>query len=273
MFDGSIVMSFCTWNCPTYLVCSVNKYRNQCRTRAYPALAVQPSSILLHTDDNGNWVECKRRSGSRSAPSSNQTSSSLLSQANTVGIIGGVSAVSTLNFLEKLIFWSSKDGEENLPFVVCSDPVLNKELLSHERSGFPYLNTKTAPAQLDHTSVVENLQHKRAFLEHSGARCIVMPCHILHKWHGEVSQGCSIPFLHVGECIALELKEANLKPVEAGSNVRIGVLATDTTLAAGFYQEKLETQFHPIPVMHRDLRLCCQTKQPWSTQSFLLLKL
>ncbi|KAG4125071.1 hypothetical protein ERO13_D10G075401v2 [Gossypium hirsutum] len=39
-----------------------------------------------------------------------------------------------------------------------------------------------------------------------------------------------------------ELKEAKLKPLEAGSPLRIGVLATDATLKAGFYQEKLQNE-------------------------------
>ncbi|XP_010250025.1 PREDICTED: uncharacterized protein LOC104592379 [Nelumbo nucifera] len=242
MFDGSMRMSFHTLNCPSHLVGNINKHRSLYRTWLNPVLAAQPSSTLPQTDDSSNLLESKRSSVSVSAPTSSQTSGPLLNQANTVGIIGGASTVSTLTFLEKLIFWSAKNGEENLPFVVCSDPALNKELSSCERSAVPYRHTKTALSQLDYTTVVENLRHKRAFLEHSGARCIVLPCHISHTWHEEISEGCSVPFLHVGECVASELKEANLKPIEAGGNLRIGVLATYATLKAGFYQEKLQSQ-------------------------------
>ncbi|OMO54284.1 Asp/Glu racemase [Corchorus capsularis] len=46
----------------------------------------------------------------------------------------------------------------------------------------------------------------------------------------------------MGECVARELKEAKLKPLEAGSPLRIGVLATVATLKAGFYQEKLQNE-------------------------------
>ncbi|KAL1169228.1 hypothetical protein V6Z11_A05G133400 [Gossypium hirsutum] len=46
----------------------------------------------------------------------------------------------------------------------------------------------------------------------------------------------------MAECVARELKEAGLKPLEAGSPLRIGVLATDATLKAGFYQEKLQIE-------------------------------
>ncbi|KAK8296577.1 hypothetical protein V6Z11_D05G131600 [Gossypium hirsutum] len=69
-----------------------------------------------------------------------------------------------------------------------------------------------------------------------------MPCHISHSWHDEVFKGCSVHSLHMAECVARELKEAGLKPLEAGSPLRIGVLATDATLKAGFYQEKLQIE-------------------------------
>ena len=46
----------------------------------------------------------------------------------------------------------------------------------------------------------------------------------------------------MGESVARELKEAKLKPPEAGSLLRIGVLATDANLKAGFYQEKLQNE-------------------------------
>lgn len=83
----------------------------------------------------------------------------------------------------------------------------------------------------------EILKWKRIFLENSGARCGVMPCHLshlCHEAHDEVSWGCSVPFLHLGECVARNLKEANMRPVETGSLLQIGVLATDATLKADF---------------------------------------
>lgn len=241
MFDGSMSMSFHTLNCPSHVVGGRRKHKTQFKTGSFnPGFAVKASSILLQTDDNGNFPESKSLS-SDTATAGGQTNS-VLSHANTVGIIGGVSAVSTISFLKKLVGWSLKNGEGTLPFIVCSDPVLNTELSYRERGSFPFLSLKNANSLLDQTSIVENLRHKRSFLEQSGARCIVMPCHISHSWYDDISEGCSVPFLHVGDCVAKELKEANLRPLEAGSSVRIGVLATDATLTAGFYQEKLQNQ-------------------------------
>ncbi|OEL20530.1 hypothetical protein BAE44_0018453 [Dichanthelium oligosanthes] len=150
--------------------------------------------------------------------------------SGTVGVMGA-SSTSSLRFLEKFVCWSTRDGEEAPPFVICNDPLVKKELLS---SG----NQLTS----DSSIALGKLRQKRLFLEQSGACCIVMPCQFLHAWHDEISQGCSVPFLHVGDCVAKELKAADLKPVEYGSNVRVGVLATNDTLATKCYLDKLESQ-------------------------------
>lgn len=231
-------MSFHSLTYPSNTL-GVNVQRNSHKRSLNPLLGMPPSCILLPTGD-GNFPESKKGSG-LSTGSTVSLSNSLLGQANTVGIIGGVSVVSTLTFLRNLVEWSSKDSQNSLPFVLCSDPSLNKELISHEKNLFPSFN-RSDSNPLDQMLIVENLKSKRIFLEKSGARCIVMPCHISHIWHEEVSKGCSVPFLHMGECVAKELKEAKLKPLEAGSHLRIGVLATNAILSAGFYQEKLQNE-------------------------------
>uniref|UniRef100_A0A1D1XPQ5 Aspartate racemase n=2 Tax=Anthurium amnicola TaxID=1678845 RepID=A0A1D1XPQ5_9ARAE len=241
MLDGRMTVFSHTVSCPSQLVSGVGWSRSKARVRTWLSAtpSARPSSVPLQTDGNDSVLGSKAADSGTSLMGS-ASSRPVLSQPNTVGVIGGVSAISTLTFLEKLVGWSSKDGEESLPFIVCSDPVLNRELSSKEKSSLSYLSSRSACFRVDRSLVVENLRRKRVFLERSGARCIVMPCNILHSWYREISDGCSVPFLHVGECVAKELKEANLRPVEAGSNVRIGVLSTDEILTAGFYQEKLQ---------------------------------
>ncbi|KAB1218659.1 Aspartate racemase [Morella rubra] len=235
-------MSFHTLSFASHVLGCGDINRNLYKARLSPALAIPPSSTLLLVDETGKFPESKKGPGSNAPSRSSDNPGSVLGRSNTVGILGGVSADSTLSFLRKLVNWSSSDGESSLPFVLYSDPVLNKEILSHDRSYFPSLSSKSECTKFDPTPIVENLQNKRALLENSGACCIVMPCNILHSWHDEVSKGCSVPFLNMAEAVARELKEAKLKPLEAGSRLRIGVLATDATLTAGFYQEKLQNE-------------------------------
>ncbi|TYJ33883.1 hypothetical protein E1A91_A05G133000v1 [Gossypium mustelinum] len=234
MLDRSLQMSL---NCPPYLLV---RQRTLCHKRLNPVRSMPPSSVILHTDESGQFPESRKTCNPLIASLSSYDGP-LLSAPNTVGILGGLSVDSTLNFLRKLVHLSKENEAKCMPFVVCSDPVLNRELSSLEMSSSS-LCSRNEPSQSDHTRIVENLRSKRVFLKKSGAHCIVMPCHISHSWHDEVFKGCSVHSLHMAECVARELKEAGLKPLEAGSPLRIGVLATDATLKAGFYQEKLQIE-------------------------------
>ncbi|KAL5547959.1 hypothetical protein UlMin_003190 [Ulmus minor] len=239
MFEGGIKLSLQTRSSPVLLgLVTKNRtqYRTRSRSRSNQSVTVQLSSILVQTDENGNLPEPNKifTSGISQRPRT-QVPNQLFSQPNTIGILGGVSAFSTLIFLEKLVWWGSKSGGCP-PFVVCNDSGLHMELPLF-LSPFDSITTKSVSS-----SNIENLRRQRVFLENSGASCIVMPCHISHVWHDEISEGSSLPFLHVGESVAKELKEAKLKPLEVGSNVKIGVLASSAALGAGIYQEKLQNQ-------------------------------
>lgn len=235
------MMSLNSLNYSTCTLARMSSHHTHNRTRKSSVLATPASSIISQTEESSNFAHSMENSCLDTA-SKRPDSAFLLTQENAVGIIGGLSTGTTLNFVRKLVTWSSKDGGNGLPFVLCSDPVLNKELSFHERGPSSFLVGRNENLQKDHASIVENLRHKRIFLEKSGARCIVMPCHISHYWHDEVTKGSSVPVLHMGECVAKELKELNLRPLEAGSTLRIGVLASDATLSAGVYQEKLQNE-------------------------------
>ncbi|CAK9133990.1 unnamed protein product [Ilex paraguariensis] len=170
--------------------------------------------MLVQTEENGNLSESTKIAGSGTPLTRCQTLNSPLNQAKTVGIIGGVSVFSTLIFLEKLVWWSSRNGEDCVPFIVCNDPVISRELSIQSALVNGELDDET---RTKYEMTAESLRRKRAFLEQSGVHCIVMPCHISEMWHSEVSEGCSVPFLSIGDCVARDLKEAELKPLEAGS--------------------------------------------------------
>lgn len=206
------------------------------------SMTVQVAPLSASTEEDRSLAELKKVSSSSASVSAALTRSkvdkSLLREENTVGIIGGLSAFSTLVFLEKLVWWGSRNQKECIPFVVCSDPTIKRELLMNT----DLMSKETSGTEFNSEVIVDNLKSKRKFLELSGAQCIVMPCHVSHVWHRQVSEGCSVTFLNVGDCVARELKDAKLKPLEAGSDVKIGVLARDGTMVADFYQKKLQNE-------------------------------
>ncbi|KAK7259642.1 hypothetical protein RIF29_25254 [Crotalaria pallida] len=247
MFNVTLTMFFNTLRYPSSQTLSLGS-RNMCKIRSCHVEAMPPSSVNLNANESGNFSHGKKLHASGIKA---ESFSPLLNHGNSVGIIGGVSVDATLNFLRKIVELSSDSSSKDeansnsnsIPFVLCSDPLLSKEVLSYERSYFvSSRSNKVEFLKLDSSPIVKNLKNKRLFLENSGASCIVMPCNISHSWYEELSKGCSVPFLHMAECVAKELKEAKLKPLEAGSPSRIGVLATNATLASGFYQKKLQNE-------------------------------
>ncbi|KAL2338346.1 hypothetical protein Fmac_012792 [Flemingia macrophylla] len=241
MLERGIVISFQTLN-HTPLLMSGNTFRKRthrwCRARTNSSTALQLSS-----DESGNYAE-QGTSLMRC-----QSSGSPVNQPNTIGVIGGVSVLSTLIFLEKLAYWGSRDGKECPPFVVSSDPVLSKVLSL--RGPLPSVRTRIDRIRLNQELVIENLRCKRKFLQQSGARGLAMPCHLSHAWHGEISEDSSIPFLHVGDCVVMELKNAKLKPIHAAGTVRIGLLTTDSNFVASYYQEKLQSQGFEVVLLDK----------------------
>ncbi|KAJ4749934.1 Aspartate racemase [Rhynchospora pubera] len=188
-----------------------------------------PSSLLINYNHTHGNVSGSKNSGTISTTSGDRHEDAPFRfPNNTVGIVGGISTASTLHFLQKFVEFSSQDGGEAIPFIVCNDPILNINNFHDPRS--------------QKMLIVEKLRERRVFLEKCGACCIVMPCHSLQVWHEEIVTDNSVPFLHTSDCIVKELKAANLKPVEMGSNVRIGLLSSDSSLSTRFYQGKLQNE-------------------------------
>ncbi|XP_015692318.1 uncharacterized protein LOC102706509 isoform X2 [Oryza brachyantha] len=211
--------------------------RSQCSCFAY---SERLSPNVLKTNRVIDPSEPKILDASSSASRTGQYSAAN-HLSGTIGVMG-TSAPSSLRFLEKLVHWSTRDGEEIPPFVMCHDPLIKKEVMSSQNSQFPS----------DCNTALGKLRQRRLLLEQSGVCCIVMPCNSLHAYHYEISQGCSTPFLHIGDCVVKELKSANLKPVEYGSNVRVGILSTDNTLDAKCYLNKLESQGFEVLLPDKD---------------------
>ncbi|CAN0900903.1 Aspartate racemase [Linum grandiflorum] len=199
-------------------------------------LSAQFSSVLIHTAASSGQISSSRGSSMSSRRNHKLHLPMSHRPGNTVGIITGVSVFSTLTFLEKLIWWSLQESQDCPPFILSNDPTLTAASL---------MLCKT---RLNLDQIIDNLHGKRLFLEQSGVGCLVMPCHVSHQWYSEIYRGSVLPFFHLGDCVVSELKGANLKPMVCGNSVRIGVLATNPILEAGFYQEKLQSQGFEVVV-------------------------
>ena len=137
-----------------------------------------------------------------------------------VGVLGGMGPLATADFMTKLIAATPAErDEDHIPLVVCSCP--------HLPSRVAPIMDSSAPSPLP------ALKERLEMLLAAGARCIVMPCNTAHHWHAELAAAAGgIPFIHIADAAADEL-------VRRGLSGPVGLIATEGTLRAGFYQERL----------------------------------
>ena len=136
----------------------------------------------------------------------------------TVGVIGGLGPLATLDFFDRVLKRTRAVKEqEHLRLIIDNNtkiPDRNAFMRGEGRSPGPALAASAKG------------------LEVAGAEVIVMACNTTHIWESEIRAAISVPFLSiVAETTAVV---ADLRP-EA-----VGVLAVDACLKGGLYQEALK---------------------------------
>jgi len=136
-----------------------------------------------------------------------------------LGVIGGMGPAATADFFAKLIEATpaSRD-EEHIPTLIVSDPRL---------PGRPAAILANGPSPLP------ELLAMRERLLAAGATMLAMPCNTAHYWYEELVRDCPVPFVSIvdASCDAVSRLAAK------GS--RIGLIATQATLAAGIFDRAL----------------------------------
>jgi aspartate racemase len=135
-----------------------------------------------------------------------------------LGVIGGMGPLATADFFGKLIVATGAErDEENIPTLIHSVPQLPSRPAAILRGG---------------ESPLPALIAARDRLLAAGATMLAMPCNTAHHWYGELAADAPVPFPHIADAVSAEL------PLEAQ---RIGIIATAATLAAGIYEERLDS--------------------------------
>ncbi len=137
----------------------------------------------------------------------------------TVGILGGMGPEATLDFFEKVIRATpAEKDQDHLRIFIDNNPQIpdrTDAILYGEKSP---LGALTASAQ---------------GLEKMGAHGIAVPCNTAHYYHSSLQAGVSIPVFNMIEETGSELASLSL------SSNRVGLLATDGTVAAEIYHHVL----------------------------------
>ena len=89
-------------------------------------------------------------------------------------------------------------------------------------------------------NVLNSLVQGCKFLQKNKCKFISIPCNTAHHWYKDLKKEIKIPILNMPEIVYFNIKN-NCK-----KNTKIGLLATDATIAVGVYSQYLDKKFNLI---------------------------
>jgi aspartate racemase len=136
----------------------------------------------------------------------------------TIGLIGGLSWVSTLDYYRIINEEVNKlrGGDEAARLILYS---LN------------YGKIKKLSIAGDWNAIIIMITNAAQKLEKAGADCLLICANTMHKVANEVKAAISIPLIHIADVTADEIKMSNLDVV--------ALLGTEYTMKLDFYKERL----------------------------------
>ena len=137
-----------------------------------------------------------------------------------LGVLGGMGPLATVDFLGKLVEETpARRDAEHIPVIVWSVPQIPDRPLAILEAGESPL-----PAMLAGIRTLKG----------AGATCIVIPCNTAHHWYDDLVREGGLPILHIADA-ACDQFAARGVGVDT-----VGLIATSGTLAAGFFQQRLD---------------------------------
>lgn len=132
-----------------------------------------------------------------------------------VGVLGGMGPLATVDFMRKMLEATpAHRDQEHVPVVVSCIPQVPDRTEAFRGAGASPL-----------AAMLESGQRLVA----AGVGSIVIPCNTAHLWFDELQEAIDLPMLHLVDAALEEAVKVG------GANGRIGLLATDATLASGLY--------------------------------------
>lgn len=138
----------------------------------------------------------------------------------TLGVLGGMGPLATVDFLQKLIEETpATRDQDHIPVIAYSVPQIPDRppaIIGTGESPFPHMLAGI------HT------------LRHAGAAAIAIACNTAHFWYDDLLQQGGVPILHIADAACADFAGLNIQ--------RVGLLATQGAIAAGFYQSRLSAR-------------------------------
>ncbi len=142
-----------------------------------------------------------------------------------IGILGGMGTQAGLDFCSKLAKLNRGKADQKYPIFL----LYNKANIPDRKQ-----NLKR------YKNVLSSLIKGCKFLQKNKCNFISIPCNTAHHWYKDLKKKIKIPILNMPEIVCFNIKN-NCK-----TNAKIGLLATDATIATGVYSQYLDKKFNLI---------------------------
>ena len=148
-----------------------------------------------------------------------------------IGLIGGMSWESTTSYYQ-LINQRIKEKLGGLNSAKCILYSVN----------FEEIEKYQALGQWEESGKL--LSDVASTLEKAGAEVIILCTNTMHKVTPQILDAINIPFIHIAEATAQELKTKNI--------TKVALLGTKYTMTQDFYKSKLENQHIEVLIPNND---------------------
>jgi aspartate racemase len=139
-----------------------------------------------------------------------------------LGILGGMGPLATADFLTKLVQETpANHDQEHIPYLAYCVPQIPDRpaaILHNGESPLPYMLKGITT------------------LRQGGATAIAIACNTAHHWFDDLERLGELPIIHIADAACAELARLNI------TTGAVGLLSTDGTVAAGFFQQRLSAR-------------------------------
>ncbi|WP_410014249.1 aspartate/glutamate racemase family protein [Sodalis sp. C49] len=134
-----------------------------------------------------------------------------------LGILGGMGPLATVDLMQKIIEETpAHSDQQHAPVVAWNVPQVADRQQALAGTG---------------PSPLPQLLHGVRRLNGAGASHILIACNTAHHWYGELAAASRAPLLHIAD--------ATLDSLRPERGERIGLIATQGTLDAGWFQQRI----------------------------------
>lgn len=135
-----------------------------------------------------------------------------------LGVLGGMGPLATADFLAKLVAETPAiRDQDHIPYVAWGVPQIPERppaILDGGESPLPYMLRGIA------------------MLKQAGAQAVAIACNTAHYWYDDLVREGGLPVLHIADAVCDLLAE---RGIASGT---IGLIGTDGTVHAGFFQQR-----------------------------------